>query len=298
MSLSPAPGKNWSSISSFLPEQLAAERSSARGVHDLKAFLEYAHVGPQAIAARIEGSQGGFDSPLEEAIAKALEERGWRVETQIGVSGFRIDLGIAHPDKLGAYLAGVECDGATYHRSAVARDRDKIREEVLTGLGWRILRVWSTDWWYDSECALEELHIKLNAILEQDRSKPKEGPKGEDVAVVTDGPMDVDIEGSAQPSRGRANSANDSDSNEPTPRAPLVARQMPIKDRCTYSRVQMGDATAFQDHFFDAEYSDAVRHMALSVGRQPMLNRTARSSASRATSKSIQTSKLFNRFFM
>jgi very-short-patch-repair endonuclease len=154
---------------SFLPEQLRAERSNARGVHDLKAFLEYAEKGPEAIIARIEGSQGGYDSPLEQAVAEALEARGWRVETQIGVSGFRIDLGVVHPEKCGAYLAGVECDGATYHRSAVARDRDKIRQQVLENLGWRIFRVWSTDWWYDPHAAIEQLDQSLRELLDQSK---------------------------------------------------------------------------------------------------------------------------------
>lgn len=156
-------------FASFLPDQLRAERSSARGVHDLKAFLEYAEKGPSAIIARSAGSLGGFESPLEEAVAAALTERGWRVDPQVGVSGFRIDLGIVHPDKPGAYLAGVECDGATYHRSAVARDRDKTRQEVLKGLGWAIVRVWSTDWWYDPDTAIEQVCSTLTELLERSR---------------------------------------------------------------------------------------------------------------------------------
>ncbi|MDZ4821502.1 MAG: DUF4011 domain-containing protein, partial [Planctomycetota bacterium] len=142
---------------SFLPDQLRAERTTARGVHDLKAFLEYAQKGPEALVARVEGSLGEHESPLEEAIATALQQCGWHVETQVGVSGFRIDLGVVHPDKHGVYLAGVECDGATYHRSAVARDRDKTRQQVLENLGWSILRVWSSDWWYDSDTAIKHL---------------------------------------------------------------------------------------------------------------------------------------------
>lgn len=88
---------------SFLPEQLRAERSAARGVHDLKAFLEYAEKGPGAIMARTDGSLGEAESPLEAAVAAALEERGWRIDAQVGVSGFRIDLGVVHPDRPGAY---------------------------------------------------------------------------------------------------------------------------------------------------------------------------------------------------
>ncbi|MBN0617346.1 DUF559 domain-containing protein, partial [Pseudomonas aeruginosa] len=91
-----------------------------------------------------------YDSPFEEAVANALRRKGWQVVTQVGVSSFRIDLAVVDPDAPGRYLAGVECDGATYHRSATARDRDKLREQVLRGLGWEILRIWSTDWWIDA----------------------------------------------------------------------------------------------------------------------------------------------------
>lgn len=156
--------------SSFLADELPAQRTKARGVHDLKNFLEYAEKGPIAIAARTEGSVGGFESPFEEAVSDAITNRGWQVESQVGVSGFRVDLGIIHPDKPGAYLAGVECDGATYHRSAAARDRDKIRQQVLENLGWSIFRVWSADWWYDQDAALERLHEALTERLEADRS--------------------------------------------------------------------------------------------------------------------------------
>ena len=89
-------------FSSFKADELNAERSKARGVADLKAFLEYAEKGPEAIAARTEGSVGGFESPFEEAVAVALESKGWQVIPQVGVSGFRVDLGIRHPDKPGA----------------------------------------------------------------------------------------------------------------------------------------------------------------------------------------------------
>lgn len=88
---------------------------------------------------------------------------------QVGISDFRIDLGIRHPDLAGAYLAGVECDGAAYHSSATARDRDKVREQVLRGLGWNILRVWSTDWWFDAGGCAERLNAQLHRLLDDDR---------------------------------------------------------------------------------------------------------------------------------
>ena len=83
---------------------------------------------------------------------------------------FRIDLGVALPDFPGRHLAGVECDGAAYHRSATARDRDRLREMVLTDLGWRIRRIWSTEWWMDSATATEKIHARLVVDLEADRA--------------------------------------------------------------------------------------------------------------------------------
>jgi len=150
---------------------LDLSRTSAKGVHDLKHFLDFAERGERALLESDSGSQGGFESPFEQAVARALEQRGWRVQTQIGVSAFRIDLGIVDPEAPGRYLAGVECDGATYHRSATARDRDKLREQVLRGLGWEIVRVWSTDWWLNPARTLDKLDARLRVLLKQSRAE-------------------------------------------------------------------------------------------------------------------------------
>jgi hypothetical protein len=93
------------------------------------------------------------------------------VVPQIGVSRFRIDLGIVHPDRPGDYLVGVECDGAAYHSAATARDRDKVRQAILEGLGWELLRVWSTDWWIDRQRAADKLHCGIEALLDASRAK-------------------------------------------------------------------------------------------------------------------------------
>ncbi len=152
-------------------DQIDLRRTNSTGVADLKQFLDYAERGSVALVAADKGSMGPAESPFEEAVAKALDGRGWEVRTQIGVSGFRIDLGIVHPGRAGAYLAGIECDGYTYHRSATARDRDRIRQNILTNLGWRILRVWSTDWFRNAGETTERLHDALKAVLEEDRAR-------------------------------------------------------------------------------------------------------------------------------
>lgn len=155
-------------FSSLRAEQIDLTRTGAQGVRDLKRFLEYAEYGARAFMAA-QPSNGEMESPFEEAVAKALRERGWQVHPQVGVSRFRIDLGVVDPDAPGRYLAGIECDGATYHRSANARDRDKLREAILRKLGWELVRVWSTDWWSDPRGALERLDQRLRALLEEAR---------------------------------------------------------------------------------------------------------------------------------
>ena len=156
-------------FSSIRAEQINLDRTRAVGVKDLKAFLDYAERGPIALPSRDEGSLGPAESPFEEAVADVLRAKGWEVRTQIGVSGFRVDLGVVHPDYAGNYLVGIECDGARYHSSATARDRDKVRQAVLEGLGWTILRVWSTDWFRNSLIVSDRLQIKLEQLLEADR---------------------------------------------------------------------------------------------------------------------------------
>ena len=151
--------------SSFTAAELDANGVKHQGVVDFKAFLDFAERGQIALHSETRGSQGGFDSPFEEAVAEALQLRGWTVVPQVGVSGFRIDLGIVHPEEPGRYLAGVECDGATYHRSTTARDRDLVRESVLKNLGWNIVRIWSPDWWYDPQGVANEIHERLKSLI-------------------------------------------------------------------------------------------------------------------------------------
>lgn len=152
-------------FSSITADMIDTTRSAATGVAHLKTFLDYAQRGAVALRTADQGSVGEYESPFEKAVAESLEALGWSVIPQIGVSDFRIDLGIVHPKKPGAFLAGIECDGFTYHRSATARDRDKVREQVLTGLGWKILRVWSPEWWHDKGGAAKRLNNMLHELL-------------------------------------------------------------------------------------------------------------------------------------
>jgi len=139
--------------------------TSSEGVHVLKRYLEYAE---ERGRAAVESVGSEPDSDFEIEVADRLRSRGYEVDSQVGVSGFRIDLGVRHPDHPERYLAGVECDGARYHSSKSARDRDRLREEVLCSLGWDIVRVWSTDWFDNPDLQTDRLAKRLEEL----RAKP------------------------------------------------------------------------------------------------------------------------------
>lgn len=158
-------------FASFEPGMIDLSRSSADGLRDLKHYLEFAERGPVALGQAIRSiSDDAYDSDFERAVAERLRNKGWSVKTQVGVSKFRIDLGIVNPDLPGSFLAGIECDGATYHSSPTARDRDRIRQMVLENLGWNILRVWSTDFFVDEQSAVDALDDSLTNLLSNDRA--------------------------------------------------------------------------------------------------------------------------------
>ncbi|MGE0225316.1 MAG: DUF3320 domain-containing protein [Acetobacteraceae bacterium] len=159
-------------FASFGPEMIDLTRTGARAVQDLKHYLDFAERGSAALGGGIQPMSGmhGYDSDFEMAVAERLRKRGWELRTQVGVSKFRVDLGVVHPDASGRFLAGIECDGATYHASPSARDRDRVRHIILEQLGWRLLRLWSTDWFLDPEACTDRLDSGLRELLEQDRA--------------------------------------------------------------------------------------------------------------------------------
>jgi very-short-patch-repair endonuclease len=105
------------------------------------------------------------DSDFEHFVKECLEAKGYEVFCQIGVAGFRIDLGVKHPKWPHGFLLGIECDGATYHSSLSARDRDRLRQQVLESLGWTIYRVWSTDWFLDQNREINKMVSFIESTL-------------------------------------------------------------------------------------------------------------------------------------
>jgi very-short-patch-repair endonuclease len=148
-------------FTSFGSVDIVPTETSAEGVHILRKYLEYAEVRGRA---DVVGSGAQPDSDFEVEVAERLRARSYVVDYQVGVSGYKIDLGVRHPDFPEQYLVGVECDGAAYHSSKSARDRDRIREEVLQSKGWNLIRVWSTDWFENADVQTTRLIHKIEEI--------------------------------------------------------------------------------------------------------------------------------------
>lgn len=148
-------------FSSMDADKIIVTERSSRGVKALKDFLAFAKSG---IIHQPEYTGRSADSDFEISVSKALFEKGFECEYQVGVAGFYIDLAVKDPGNPGKFLMGIECDGATYHSAKSARDRDRLRQSVLEELGWRIKRIWSTDWYKNSEAQLIPVLNELNKL--------------------------------------------------------------------------------------------------------------------------------------
>lgn len=170
-------------------DQIDLTRTRARGVRDLKHFLEYVERGHQALIAATSSSHDAeADSEFERMVAARIRDAGYDVHYQVGCSGYRIDLGVVDPEVPGKYLLGVECDGATYHRAATARDRDKLRQAVLEDLGWTLHRIWSTDWWHNANSEMEKLLFAIKEAAAANNSEIVESDNtefGQDIVKVS-----------------------------------------------------------------------------------------------------------------
>lgn len=152
--------------------------SGAEGVRLLRAYLDYAQNGEEALERQIQvGTEDRYDSDFEQEVCEFLRDRGYTVDTQVGCSGYKIDLGIRKPDSSDYFLA-VECDGATYHNSKNARDRDRLRQEILERMGWKFYRIWSTDWYKNKPTEKNNL---LKAVEQAAIAAPKTLKVEEDI---------------------------------------------------------------------------------------------------------------------
>jgi very-short-patch-repair endonuclease len=148
-------------FSSIRGDDINPAASNTEGPQLLRDFLKYAETGRlESTVARLSADT---DSPLEKDILSELRKRGVNVVPQVGVAGYKIDFGILDDVSPGRFICGIECDGVAYHSSETARDRDRLRQQVLEARGWTIHRVWSTDWFKDRQGQIDRLLFLINA---------------------------------------------------------------------------------------------------------------------------------------
>lgn len=156
-------------VSSITHSDLDDSKLKKKGPQLLKSYLYYANTGGQFSPNLGILNDGEFDSPLEEDVYNMLASRGLILNKQIGCSSYRIDLAVVDPDHPGEYLLGIECDGASYHSSKTARDRDRLRQEVLESLGWKIHRIWSQDWFKNKKTETDKILEKIMKIKSREK---------------------------------------------------------------------------------------------------------------------------------
>ncbi len=145
-------------FTSFDPSDIDVTRTSNEGPVVLKKFLEFAKTGK---LNETYVSEGDADSPFEEDVADVIRGLRYDVDHQVGTAGFKIDLGVQDPANPNHHILAVECDGATYHSALWARERDRMRQQVLEGFGWHFHRIWSTDWFYQRDKEVQRLQKAL-----------------------------------------------------------------------------------------------------------------------------------------
>ena len=133
--------------STLRSDMIDLNRTSSIGVAGLKRFLEYAEKGTRSTINSVPRQLSEATASIETIIADRLRSLGYTVHTDIGCSGYKIDIGIVDTENTSNYQLGIICDGKNYKRTKTARDREIVQNNVLKALGWNIYRIWTMDWW-------------------------------------------------------------------------------------------------------------------------------------------------------
>lgn len=149
-------------FTSMHPEDVLVGPESSLGVKAMQGYLRYAKTG---VLEQAQLGDGPEPNDFEIAVGNSLKDSGLDVHSQVGVAGYFIDLAVCHPNRVGSYILGIECDGATYHSAKSARDRDRLRQSNLENLGWQIHRIWSTDWLRNRRAEVERVTQKVHNLV-------------------------------------------------------------------------------------------------------------------------------------
>ena len=168
-------------FSTLKSSQIDLKRSNAKGVEGLKGFLEFAETGKLPF---VSGTTHNLDTNvMVEQICDALARKGYITESFVGRSNFKVDIAVStreHPEK---FILGILCDGRTYFETKTTRDREIVQPSVLRMLNWRVLRVYSIDWYENRERALKQI---LQELKLAESGKTQNEPTEETASYVFD----------------------------------------------------------------------------------------------------------------
>jgi hypothetical protein len=114
------------------------------------------------------------DDGILKSICGFIEQNGFRCETMVGHSDFRLDIAVIDPFDQEEYMMGILLDGESYRRTANTRDREVSQAGVLRNLGWSLYRIWTVDWWDNRERELRKLLKELERQKEISRNRAEE----------------------------------------------------------------------------------------------------------------------------
>ncbi|MFH8253268.1 AAA domain-containing protein [Microbacterium sp. B2969] len=141
--------KRMTLVTSFTADDVAPDGHSSAGYALMHRFVRF-------MASRGTSLTDGVRravplNPFEFDVKTRLEAAGLVLDPQVGVGDYRIDFAARHPDLPGRHVLAIEADGAAYHSGHIARERDRLRQELLERRGWAFHRIWSTDWFNDAD---------------------------------------------------------------------------------------------------------------------------------------------------
>lgn len=229
-------------VTSLKDTDIVVGNGSPEGTKALRDYLTFAATGRLHVDQG-QATGGAPESPFEESVIAALCDHGFDCEPQVGVAGFRIDIGVRHPQYPHLFLAGIECDGASYHSGITVRDRDRIRQEILESLGWKgkLWRIWSTEWFRNPKPELR----KLVAFLEELKLQE----------------VDADIR--SMTSDSSASSADDMSTQPPSDLESVNLTVDSLVTEASQEEVSVGDYVTYKD--LSADHPD--RELAVMITR-------------------------------
>ncbi|MDO4199655.1 MAG: DUF4011 domain-containing protein [Clostridia bacterium] len=169
-------------VTSLHAHDIDLTKATSEGARLLREYIDFAENGIEALNSQLSvNNKEKFDSDFEVEVYDFLKDNGFNIDTQVGCSGFKIDLALKTSNN-SEYILAIECDGATYHSSRNARDRDRLRQEILESMGWKFYRIWSTDWFKNNREEKERL-LKVVETALQDHTRRQEYSNSEEQQI-------------------------------------------------------------------------------------------------------------------